>query len=327
MLIFVMPFVLFALFLLMYDVNPVDLYITMFTSSFGSLYGFGEVLIMMCPILLTGLAASLPARAGLINVGGEGQLAIGALAATWFGVFYLGGLPSWIGLPAMMLVGALGGMLWVGIVGLLKVRANMNETITSLLLNYVAFYLVGVFVHGPLKDPDSFNWPFSPELSGTLRFPIIEGTRLHLGVIVSVIAAVVLWYVLSRTRLGFRIRVLGGNSMAAERTGFRVGSMQFWVLIAAGALAGIAGMIEVAGLEGRLRPSTGVNYGYLGFLAAWMAWNKPIPLVFASFLLGMITVTGNSLEMFSGLPSSAVHILMALVLLFVLGSGGRRQRE
>ncbi|WP_424766940.1 ABC transporter permease [Paenibacillus sp. sgz302251] len=320
------PFILFGLFLLLYDVNPIVLYGSMLSSTFGDLYGFGEVLIKATPIILTGLAAALPARAGMINVGGEGQLAIGALFATWFAVFYLNSMPAWIGIPLMLLAGALGGAVWASITAVLKVKGNLNETISSLLLNYVAAFTVGFFVHGLLKDPDSFNWPFSPEISSALRLPIINGTRLHFGIAIAIALVLVVWFVLKRTRLGFRIRVLGSNHLAAERAGFKVKWMQFGVLLAAGALAGTAGMIEIAGIEGRLRPATGVNYGYLGFLAAWMAWNSPLRLTITAFILGMITVAGNSLEISSGLPSSSVHILMGLVLFFLLGIGRRLKK-
>jgi len=323
---FVAPFVLFGAFLLLYGVDPFALYASMIKSTFGDLYGFGEVLIKATPILLTGLAAALPARAGMINVGGEGQLAIGALFATYFAVFPLAAAPFFLGLPAMLLAGAVGGALWASITAFLKSRAAMNETITSLLLNYVAFFAVGFFVNGLLKDPASFNWPFSPEISWALRLPIVNGTRLHVGILIALALAAAVWFVLAKTRVGFRIRVLGSNPLAAERAGFRVSRMQFWVLIAAGALAGVAGMIEIAGIEGRLRPTTGVNYGYLGFLAAWMAWNHPLRLAATAFLIGMITVAGNTLEMGSGLPSSSVHMLMALVLLFLLGSGRRLRK-
>jgi ABC-type uncharacterized transport system permease subunit len=320
------PFVIYGLFLLCYGVNPVDLYVSMVESTFGDLYGFGEVLLKATPFMLTGLAAALPAKAGLVNVGGEGQLAIGALFSTWFAIFYLGQFPSWLGIPLMMIAGALGGAVWAGLVAVLKVKGRLNETITSVLLNYVATFTVGFFVHGLLKDPNSFNWPFSPEISSSLRLPIIDGTRLHIGFVAALVLAVVVWFVLAKTRLGFRIRVLGSNRLAAQRAGFNINKMYFWVLIAAGALAGIAGMIEIAGIEGRLRASTGVNFGYLGFLAAMMAWNNPLRLIVTAFLLGMISVAGNTLEISSGLPSSSVNILMALVLFFILGSGRRAKR-
>ena len=321
-LIFVAPFVLYGIFLLCYGVNPVGLYVSMVKSAFGDLYGFGEVLLKATPFVLTGLAAALPAKAGLVNVGGEGQLAIGALFATWFAVFYLNAMPAWLGIPLMLIAGALGGALWGGLVAVLKVKGRLNETIASVLLNYVATFTVGFFVHGMLKDPESFNWPFSPEISSSLRLPIINGTRLHVGFVIALALAALVWFVLAKTRLGFRIRVLGSNRLAAERAGFNINKTYFWVLVAAGMLAGIAGMIEIAGIEGRLRATTGANFGYLGFLAAMMAWNHPLRLVVTAFLLGMISVAGNTLEIGSGLPSSSVNILMALVLFFILG--GRR---
>lgn len=315
------PFLLFGLFLQLYGVNPAELYLTMFKGTFGDWYGFGEVLVKAAPIILTALAAALPAKAGLINVGGEGQLAIGALTATAAGVFLLGDLPAFVGIPLMILAGALGGAAWAGFTAVLKVKGRMNETIVSLLLNYVAVFTVGYFVHGLLKDPASFNWPFSPEISPSLRLPVVDGTRLHLGIVIALAAAAAAWFVIVKTRLGYRIRIIGSNSLAALRAGIPVGRTQFWVLVAAGAVAGIAGMIEIAGIEGRLRPSTGATYGYLGFLASWMAWNHPLALIGTGFMLGMISVAGNSLEINSGLPSSSVHILMALVLFFLLGFG------
>jgi len=321
--VFLAPFVLYGLFLLCYEVNPIELYWSMLKSTFGSLFGFGEVLLKATPILLTGLAAALPARAGLINVGGEGQLIIGALFATFAAVFFLDSAPSWVGIPLMLVFGALGGAVWAGIVAVLKTAGRMNETISSLLLNYVATHTVSYFVHGILKDPAAFNWPYSPQISWQLRLPTITGTRLHIGFILAILLAAVVWFILSWTKLGFNIRVLGGNKLAAQRTGFRINWMYVWVLLAAGALAGIAGMIEITGIEGRLRSTTGVNYGYLGFLAAWMAWNHPLRLLFTSFLLGMIAVAGNTLEIGSGLPASSVQILMALVLFFLMGIARR----
>lgn len=315
------PFILFGIFLLFFEVNPIELYLSMLRTTFGDLYGFGEVLLKATPFILTGLAAALPAKAGLVNVGGEGQLAIGALFATWFAVFYLDQMPAMIGIPIMLLAGALGGAVWASVVAVLKVKGRLNETITSVLLNYVAVFIVGFFVHGMLKDPNSFNWPFSPEIAYSLRLPVVNGTRLHIGFVIAIVLAVIVWFVLAKTRLGYRIRVLGSNRLAAQRAGMNINGMMFWVLIAAGALAGIAGMIEIAGIEGRLRTTVGTNFGYLGFLAAMMAWNHPLKLMASAFLLGMISVAGNKLEIFSGLPSSSVNILMALVLFFILGSG------
>ncbi|HEY0828876.1 MAG TPA: ABC transporter permease [Bacilli bacterium] len=320
------PLFVFAVFLLLAGANPLELYSTMIRSTFGDLYGFGEVVIKATPFILTALAAGLPAKAGMINVGGEGQLVIGALFATWVGVLYLNDVPGIIGLPLIFIAGALGGALWAGIAAVLKVKGRMNETITTLLLNYVAYFTVGYFVHGLLKDPESFNWPFSPELAEPLRLPTFSSvSRVHIGIFIAIALAVLVWFVIAKTRVGFRIRVVGGNILAAQRAGLNTGRTQFWVLVAAGSLAGIAGVIEITGIEGRLRATTGVNYGYLGFLASWMAWNHPLWLVGTAFVIGMISVAGNSLEISSGLPASSVQILMALVLFAILAVGRRKQ--
>jgi ABC-type uncharacterized transport system permease subunit len=315
------PFVLFALFLLSQGANPLESYQAMLRSAFGDWYGIGEVAIKSTPFLLTALAVAIPARAGLINVGGEGQLMIGALLTTWVGVFYLQGAPAWFGVPVLILMGALGGAIWGIVPALLRQYARMNETITTLLLNYVAFFTVGYFVHGPLKDPESFNWPFSPKLDEALRLPTFGSTRVHIGFLIAIVAAVVVWFVIFRTRIGFRLRVMGGNAIAALQAGIKVNRMQLLAMVFGGAVAGIAGMIEIAGIEGHLRPMTGFGYGYIGFLAAWMAWNHPLWTIGTAFLLGAISVAGNALEMTSGLPSSSVSILMAFILLTVLAVG------
>jgi ABC-type uncharacterized transport system permease subunit len=322
----VAPLTLFALFLLMFGVNPLQLYASMVQSTFGDPYGFGEVVIKATPFILTALATALPAKAGMINVGGEGQLAFGALATTFAAVFLLPNAPSWIGLPALIICGAFGGALWAGIVGFLKTVGKLNETITSLLMNYIAYFIVGYFVHGILKDPKSFNWPFSPEIGEQLRLITFTlSSRAHVGIIIAIVLVIVVWYILDRTRVGYRIRVIGGNPLAAKRAGFKVSRQQLWILIAAGALAGIGGMIEITGIEGRLRPSTGMNYGYLGFLASWMAWNHPLALIGTAFIIAMISVAGNSMEMTSGLPASSVQILLALVLFSILAVGRRKK--
>ncbi|QYR24060.1 ABC transporter permease [Paenibacillus sp. sptzw28] len=320
------PFILFALFLLLVGANPLEIYITMIRSSFGDSYGFGEVVVKTTPILLTALATALPARAGLVNVGGEGQLAIGALTTTFAALYAVSGWPAYAGLPMLAIAGAAGGALWAGVAAGLRHYGRMNETITTLLLNYIAFYTVGYFVHGILKDPASFNWPFSPQIDDSLRLPVVTGTRIHLGVVIALALAVFIWWLLTRTRFGYRLKTVGGNSVAARLAGIPAERMQVLVLLAAGALAGLAGMIEITGIEGRLRPSTGVNYGYLGFLAAWMAWNQPLWIIGTALIIGATSVAGNALEMTSGLPSSAMHIFMAIILISILAFGRGRAK-
>ncbi len=319
------PLVAYTCFLATQDVNPLAIYKEMLRSSFGDAYGIGEVMIRTAPFILTGLATVIPARAGMVNVGGEGQLFIGALTATAAGVYLLPSFPGFIGIPLLIVAGAAGGALWGLLPGAFKVFYRMNETITTLLLNYVAAFTVAFFVNGVMKDPASFNWPFSAPLADQLRLPTIGSARLNLGIFIAAAIAIGVWFVLYRTRAGFRTKVVGGNAKAAVQAGISVSKVQLIALIAAGAIAGVAGAIEIAGVEGNLRPTTGANYGYLGFLAAWMAWNRPLWLLLTSLLLGVLNVAGISLEITSGLASSAINILIAFILLAVL-SAGRRER-
>jgi general nucleoside transport system permease protein len=312
------PLVIFGLFLLAVGANPIQTYRTMLYSALGDYNALSEVLIRAAPIILTALATAVPARVRLVNVGAEGQLAIGALFAASAAVIIGDALPGVVILPILIVAGAIGGAVWAGISGFLRVKFQLNETISSLLLNYVAFLTVGYFVHGLLKDPNSFNWPFSPPLADAARFATIGGTRLHWGVILAPLAAALIWYLFTKTFWGLHLRVVGGNPLAARRAGLNVERMQLLMFLLAGALAGLAGVIEVAGVEGRLRPTTGVGLGYVGFLAAWMVSHNPLWLIGSSLLLAIIAVSGDALQMTASLPASSVNILMALVLLGVL---------
>ncbi len=317
------PLILYTLFLMSQKADPIEVYQSMLDSIFGDWYGFGEVLIKMTPFLLTGLAVAIPARVGLVNVGGEGQLTIGALVSTASGVYLFNEMPAWLGIPLMVIAGAIGGALWAMFAAAMKRFASMNETITTLLLNYIASYTLAYFVFGAFKDPNSGNWPFSPRLIDNLRLPMIGDSRLHIGIFIAIAITFIIWLLFKFTRLGFITKVVGGNPTAAMQTGLNVKSIQFWMLLFGGAMAGIAGMIEISGIEGHLRPMTGIGYGYFGFLAAWTAWNRPILLIFSSFLLAAISVSGNTLEMISGLPSSIVNVFMALILFAVLAAERR----
>jgi simple sugar transport system permease protein len=217
-----------------------------------------------------------------------------------------------------------GGMAWSGIAGILKNKANMNETITTLILNYIAFQAVSYFVFGLLKDPASFNWPQSPPIADSLRLPRLGSSKVSAAIIIALAAAVLVWLVLKKTTWGHKIRVIGGNPSAALHAGYDVMKNRLLVMMLSGALSGLAGMLEICAVEDRLRQSTGVNYGYLGFLAAWMAWNNPLLCVFTAFTIGLLSVAGNTLEITSGLPSSSVRILMSVVLLAILWKGRRK---
>ena len=310
-----LPFGLFSLFLIAAGVAPWDAFPAMIRSSVGTTYGLGEMLLRAAPFVFTALATAIPAKAGLLNVGAEGQLVCGALgAAALAAILGDAGLP---GLFLLVLAGCAGGALWAGLAAWLRTAVQLNETISTLLLNYVAYLLVAHILQGPLKDPASFNWPYSPPVADGMLFPTIFG-RVHIGILLAPIAAAVFAFLLARTYWGLNLRVTGGNPMAARRAGINVLRTYLTVMLIAGAMAGLAGVMQVAGAEGRLRPTTGAGFGYAGFLAAWMVGHHPLGLVVSSLLLAGLVVSGDALQIGSGLPASSVNILTALVLLCVL---------
>lgn len=319
------PIVAFGIFLQTQGVNAIETYGSMIASTLGTSYGIGEVVIKSTPLVLIAVATAVSAKAGLINVGGEGQFAIGGLAAAAAGMLFLQDVPGVVGIPVMALAGIAGGMLWSGIAGVLRVKANMNETITTLILNYIAVQVVSFFVYGPLKDPDSFNWPQTSRIASQLELPTLGGGRVSIAIFFALGLAVLIWLVFKKTKWGYKLRVIGGNPIAAAQAGYHVAKNQLIAMLVSGALAGFAGMLEISGVEYQMRQTTGTNYGYLGFLAAWMAWNNPLLGVVTAFIIGFLSVAGNTMEITSGLPSSSIRILMSIVLLAILWKGRRKK--
>ncbi len=310
-------FLIFAALLLAFGKNPVKAYADIFSSTLGSAYGLSEILVKMIPLVLTAVAVAVPSRIWLINVGGEGQLYIGALFATW-GALTLNGLPAWILLPLITVLGVLGGGLWASISGILRARGWVSETISTLLLNYVAILLVNFFVFGPWKDTESANYPQTAECVNAATLPSFAATRVHAGVVFPLVALILFYFVLSRTRWGLEMRAIGGNPEAARRNGIPIGRYMTLLMFIGGGLAGLAGMVEVSAIQGRLRPSLSPGYGFIGFLISWMAGGNPLGIVAAAFLLAIVTAGGDILQMAHGLPGSAVNILNALILFVVL---------
>lgn len=311
--------VIFGAFLLAKGASPLEVYQTMWESVAGDTNSFGEMLVQATPFLLAALAVAVPARAGLFNIGGEGQLVFGAIGAVFVAELLGNSLSPVMQLTLMAIGGAAGGALWASIPALLKRFTSTSEAITSLLMNYLAVIVLAWLVNGPWKDPKSFGYPASRSLELDERWPIIWGSRVHAGIFIAVIMAVVVWAILKYTPWGFRLRVVGGNAEAARRAGFAVGSISLVAMLVGGALAGLAGMIEVTGVEGQLRPSMMVSYGFIGFLASWLVRHDPLKIIGSAVLLGAIAVGGNGLKLSAGLSGASVNILMAVMLLAILG--------
>jgi len=313
---------IFSAFLVAKGADPVAVLRSMWETSVASTDSFGETALRATPILLAALATAVPARAGLFNLGGQGQLLLGSIGAfVVANQIEIGSMP--LTLLLMAVGGAALGALWATLPAVLKVVTRTNEAISSLLLNYIAGLLVTWLCFERWKDPTSLGQAYSRKLVGPERFSIIWGNRVHPGIFIGLGAAIVLWVVLRSTTWGFKLKVLGGNPAAARRAGLAVGGLSVAAMAVGGALAGLGGMIEVAGTEGRLRPDLLAGVGFIGFLASWLARHDPLKIVISSVLLGAIAVGGSGLKITAGLSGGAVNILMALVLFGVLGWGTR----
>lgn len=313
--------VVFGAFLVAKGISPLDAYADMWRGTFGDTDTLAEVLVKWAPIALTAVAVAVPGRAGLFNIGGEGQFLLGAIGAAGAAVALDGSLQTIPTLVFMAAVAALCGASWAGFTAILRVATGLSEAISTLLLNYVAVLLLEWLVNGPWKDPASLGFPQGKPVGETGTFGTFGDTRLHVGVVVAAALVVGVWIVMRGTVWGFHLRVAGGNAEAARRSGLRVGLLIVGAMALGGALAGMGGMIQVASVEGRLRPGMAVGVGYMGFLASWMVRHHPLRVSLAAFLLAAIAVGGDSLQIDSGLPAAAINILMAVVLLALLGRG------
>ncbi|NKY40320.1 ABC transporter permease [Cellulomonas septica] len=317
--------VVFGAFVLANGADPLAVYADIWSSTLTQPGQFQQIVLRAAPIALAGLAVVVPARAGLVNVGGEGQLIVGGIAAagaaSWLTPFAsVGGV-----IGGMVVAAALAGAAWAGIAAALRLVVKVNEAVTTLLLNYVALYSMLFLILGPWKDPAALGQSTSVELVDSVKLPVFTGTAVHVGVLLAVVAAGAVWFGLSRTSWGFRLSVVGGNAEAARRAGLPVVRLLLTALLVGGALAGLAGFLQLAGMEYKLRPTFGLTIGYVAFLASWLARHKPLPLLLTSFVLAAIAVAGNSLQIGSGLPAASVNILMGLVLVAVLGWTGARK--
>lgn len=314
-LLFLLAFLLFGLILLIFGKDPIQSYKDIFTSTLGSTYGFSEVIVAMIPMLITALAVALPWRVGLINIGGEGQLYIGAAFATW-GALTFQNSPAWILLPFMMLLGMLGGALWAFIPGYLKAIGLVNETIITLLLNSVAPLVVGFLIfgfwHSPMDTVKTAN--FVP----AALLPNFFDTRIHLGLVFGLVLLALFWFVMKYTRWGLEMRAIGGNPQAARRSGIPLKGYLIIVMCIGGAIAGLAGMAQVSGFYGVLLLNFSRGLGYMGFLISWLAGGQPLGILLMSFVIAIIITGGNLLQLTRDLPYAAINILLAITLFVVL---------
>lgn len=312
----------YAAILLVFGKDPLRAYGDILAQTLLTPYGRSEVLVKVTPLAITALAVAVPARVGLVNVGGEGQLFIGGLGAAYVALAF-GGLPSALLLVLMALAAFVAAGVWAAVPGLLRARGWLNEVFSTLLLNYVAILAVSAVVYGPWRDLESANYPQSALFPETAWLPHFGDTRVTIAIAGAVIGAFVLSAILRWTRWGLVMRGIGGNVMAARRAGAPIGRYIVVLMFIGGGLAGLAGMAEAAGVHHRLSPGISSGYGYVGFLVSWLAGQSPLPILVIAVLLAVLTAGGDILQITQGVPYAAVNILMALVLFVVLAARTR----
>ncbi len=299
-------------------VPPLAAYREMFGEAFGTRYGFSETLVKATPLLLCGLGLMLAFRMLFWNIGAEGQLYMGAFAATGVAALPLPLEAAWLRLPLMAVAGMLAGALWGLIPALLKLARQVNEIVSSLLLNYVAIAWVGYLVYGPWKDPSSGNFPMTPLFGASAQLPRFADLRVNAGLVLALAALILLYILQERSRLGFAARVIGSNPVAARYAGINLAHTTLAVVALSGGLAGLAGMVEVAGLQHRLIAHFSPGYGYTAILVAWLGRLHPAGVLIAAILLGGLFSGGEVLQIVRQVPLSVVFVFQGLLLLAFL---------
>jgi general nucleoside transport system permease protein len=295
---------------------------TLLDGSFGSGFALSETLVRASPILLCALATALPARLGLISVGAEGQLVLGAITGTAF--VLLGTKLGVATMPLLLSCGALGGAGFAAVAGWLRARLRVNETISTLLLNYIAPPLVDYLVYGPWKDPTSLGWPATSAFPDAARLSGYFGTRVHLGLLLGLALVAVFHVLLSRSRFGLELDLLRESPELAERAGLSLAPAALGLLSLGGAVAGVAGIIEASALEGRLQAGVGSGAGYAGFLVAFLARGHLLRLVPLTLIVAGLVAGGDNLQLAFDLPSSVVYVLQGLLFAAALVAGSER---
>jgi simple sugar transport system permease protein len=313
-----------ALLLLMLGKSPLEGYGAMVQGALGSVAGIAQTLTKATPLLLVGLGICIAFRGGVINIGGEGQILVGALAATAFSLA-LPGLPGWLLLPATLLAGALAGAIWGGIAGVLKARLNVNEILSTVMLNQIALQAMNYLLRGPMLDPEQIaagtNIPQSaalPEQVWLLR--LVPRTQLHSGLILAIILAILVYFLLWRTTIGYRIRAVGLNPAASRYAGIPVRGYLALSMILSGAFAGLAGAVEVTGVHHRMLEGLSGGYGFSGIVAALFGKLHPLGAIPAAFLFGSLLVGADRMQRAIQVPNAMIIALQGVVVLFVVAS-------
>lgn len=312
-------FTLTAILVALAKANPLEAYYYFLIAPLSDRVSVIEVLVKSTPLLLTGAAVTFAFSSGYWNIGAEGQLYAGAVAAAWLGVV-LEGTPPLVAIPIMLLGGFIAGLLWALPPAWLKVKLAVDEVVTTLLLNSVILFIVSYLLNGPWRNPVS-GWPQSPEIAASAVFPrLLPRARLHLGFIIGLLVIVALWFVLSRTTLGLKMRASGLGPEAARCAGVNVGRTVLTAALVSGGLAGIAGVGEVAGIHFHLIDAISPGYGYTGIIIATLASLNPLGVGLAALFVALLSIGGQTVSRALGVPAYLGDVVQAVLLLVTLGA-------
>ncbi|MGH2426177.1 MAG: ABC transporter permease [bacterium] len=304
-----------------YGVNPLRAYRVILVDTLADPRALPEIFVPAIPLLLAGIGLLLAFRAQFYNIGAEGQLLAGTVAATWIAVFT--STPGPLMLPMMFITGFLAGALWGLLPSLLKLRLNVNEVITTLMMNYIALYAVSWLVTGPWKGPSVRGFAYTDTFPDSAWLPYLSGTRIHWPTLLLGIAlAIFVAFLLNRTRFGFEIRVQGHSPEAARYAGINPLRTTLLVMLISGGFAGLAGVGEVAGIHHKLLDPSQVSlgYGYVAIIAAWLARGNPLAVIVTAVFFGLIYSSGDVMQVSLQMPARVTDVFNGLILFFLIGS-------
>ena len=314
---------IFGLFAALAGADPVAVWVLLFKGAFGDWFSWQNTLQRAAPLMLTALCVAIPARSGLIIIGGEGALVLGGLAAA--GLPYAFALPqNLVGSVLVCTAGAVAGAVWIALAGWLRQFRGINETISSLLLAYIAFGLFKHFVEGPLRDPSSLNKPSTLALPEGARISGIMGSDVHWGLVLGVLACIALGLWIRWTTSGFALRVVGGNPRTAQLVGLPASKLILLACALGGACAGLAGAVEVAAVHTSANASLIAAYGYAGILVSFIARHNPLAIIPVAILFGGFGAAGSLLQRRLGLPDASVLVLQGIAFVLILASESLR---
>ena len=311
---------LFSLFLLVLGKSPSEFFSLIWRGGFGTFLSWQNTLLRTPPLIFTALCVAVPARAGLMIIGGEGALVIGGFSAAAIAGPLAEAVPPWLVTTGMAVAAIATGALWIGLVGLMRHARGVNETISSLLMTYIAIAIMSFFVEGPLRDLGDPNRPSTKAIPPESMIANIPGLEVHWGLVVAVILAAFLFLVMTRTTFGFAVRVIGGNPRVALAQGLSVGRLLIACAAIGGASAGLAGFFEVAAVQGKANAALHAGYGFTGILVAFMARQNALAIIPVALLFGGIAAAGGLIQRRMDLPDAAVVLLQGLVFVVLLAS-------